>query len=415
MGRKGKRRRYGEQELPGAPALAGPIIGARILSVGYREEGVIALGADSERWRTTDDINALLASNDEFVAGSSLREIRETLEFMHPSPVRGASMIEICSNRDLKRHTMPFGDSALMTRRRNPNRTSYWGEPFITTWKAEPIEILERLCVGGNDLLISAETETHLREEDDFYGSSLVIGRRDSWYSIVKYNPGKPGARRKTATTITKNAQHAADLITAGRDLRKAAAVTYESLCEELDEFDVRLALGHVTQPTNYSYSHNSYDDKETMAIVRQVKALLVIHAALRGKHAYRYNEPWQAFLEAVRKRPADLGDDTWGNYSDVKEWLAAQCRLRRLPPTRAMLAARAVAEAEAARAAAADVAARTCARCGTVQEHRYDLQYPPALCEAKYAPADRLCQDCWEVESDALSADGLQPAAAEA
>jgi hypothetical protein len=398
-----RRRSYGRDrdELPGAPDLTGPVIGARLLGHPYREEGVIAHGNDSERWRTTDDVNALMADNHEFIAGSSLREVRETLEFMYPSPVRGVSRVEICSKRDLKLHTMPFGDSALMSRKRNPAATRYWGEPFITHWKQDLIAILEELCVGGNDLLVSSETEKHLREDDDFYTSNLVIGRRDNWYSIVKYNPGKAGARRKTVDTITKNARHASDLETAARDLRLEAARAYESLCGELSEFDLGLVLEQIHAPQRGHYCTDHAEAK----VVRQVRSLLVIHGALRGKQAYRYNAEWQLFLEMVRKRPADLADDTWGNYADVKLWLAAECARRKLPPTKAMIAAKEAALLAAAAKERDAIKARTCAGCGKVVDHSWELYQAPR-------GPEKLCDTCFQEKFEAAQDDDQQQAA---
>ena len=398
MGRR--KRRFGpyDLKLPKAEPLKGTVIGAKLLGSPFNEEGVIARGASSERWRLTDNIDCLLAPDDEFVVGSSLQEVQEALEARHPSPVSGVSMFEVCNETDLKRHRLPFGESAIRSRKVNPDHVRYnWVDKYMSTWVSDPVETLTRLCIGGNDVLISTEAEEHVRENPEFDYSDLVIGKRDNWYSIVKYKPNKAAARRKTYDTIRKKEQKAADLVESGRSLRAIAAETYEKLCEELDRFEVGLVLHQIPQSRSYTYSSQSYDDPDTKRGVRFLKALLRIHAALLGKHAYRYNEHWQGFLKAVRERPKDLNDDTWGNHRDVKEWLEAECKIRKPKPTKKMIEAQKVAEQAA-------IQARTCASCGTVQETASCLSSVPTGCMAKYGGNAKLCSSCWEKEFNVVA-----------
>lgn len=404
-----RRRHWGrnDPDLPPIVKLTGPVVGAKLLGARVREEGVIAHGAFSERWRLTDDINGLLMGDHEFVMGTSLREVKELLEIRHPSPVPGTSMIEVCNSDELKRHTMPFGHPVLITVRKNPEyEQRKWGDKYITTYLPGPVAILTQLCMGGNDLLVSTEVADHIRSDDDFYASDLVIGTRDTWYSLVKYRPGKAQARRKTKATITAKDTHANELVVAGRDLRCAAADAYISLRKELDKFEIDRVLVHVTDPNRKSYYRGNYDDKDTLAVVRQVRELLLIHAALLGKHAYRYNDAWHEFLLTVRCRPKDLDDDTWGNYADVRGWLAAECKIKKPKPTKKMIAAKAAAEA-------ADRKAKTCVGCGEVKEHAYELYGPPRdRGETGYAPDARICSDCWEAKFDAGAEQLLSTAA---
>ena len=75
----------------------------------------------------------LLMPDDEFIMGGSLREVKEALELRHPSPVPGASMIEICNSSELKRHTMPFGDPVIVTVKKNPDYAMQrWGDKYVT-------------------------------------------------------------------------------------------------------------------------------------------------------------------------------------------------------------------------------------------------------------------------------------------
>jgi hypothetical protein len=405
MGRR--KRRYNHADLPKAVALKGQVIGAKLMGSPFNEEGVIARGASSERWRLTDDINELLAPDDEFIVGGSLQEVREALEARHPSPVAGASMFEVCNETDLKRHRLPFGESAIRSRKVNPDHVRYnWVDKYMSTWLPDMVTTLTRLCMGGNDLLISAEAEEQVRSMPDFDCSDLVIGKRDNWYSIVKYKPNKAAARRKTCDTIRKKEQHAADLVEAGRMLRACAAEAYESLCEDMTRFEVGLVLHQIPQARSYTYSSHSYDDADTKQGVRYLRALLRIHAALLGKHAYRYNELWQGFLKAVRERPKKLEDDTWGNYREVREWLEAECKIRKPKPTPKMIAAQKAAEARA-------LQDRTCASCGTLEETAACLSKVPAGCAAKYGENAKLCSCCWETEFNIAAAAAEQPAVA--
>jgi hypothetical protein len=395
-----RRRRYGgsDPDLPAAKELAGPVVGAKILGARYREEGCIALGHDSERWRLTDDINALLEDDSQFIAGDSLQDIKNILEIRFPSPVPGVSMIEICSKHDLKRHNMPFGDAVIKAVRKNPHYNDYrYGDKYIVSWLPDPIGILTGFSMT-NDLLITKETEEHLREDDDFYSSDLVIGRRDNWYSIVKYRPTKAAARRKTKVTIKKNDDHATALLVAGRDLRVAAGQAHNSLRDELDSLGVNLVISRADSPKHGYYHSTTYDEGST-SNVRDLRAMLVVHAALRGKHAYRYNAEWLNFLQLIKIRPKDLDDDKWGNYQDVKPWLEVECKRKLLKPTKIMTDAK-----EAA--AAAELKSRTCASCGAVKDYTYELFTPPG----EQVPT--LCENCWEakfeVPDEQLSADSL-------
>jgi hypothetical protein len=404
--RRKRRRRYDysrdEKALPKAEPLTGEIIGARRLGVRFLEEGIIALGHVAERWRLTDDIDALLAPDDEFVAGSSYREIRKALEARHPSPVPGVSRVEICNGSDMKLHVMPFADSVIVQVRRNPQHVQYrWGDSYIKTWIINAIETLTRLTAGGEDLLISHEAEEIIRTREDFEGSDLVIARRDNWYSIVKYRPSKAAARRHTRTTIKKKDEHANELVVAARELRGAAIEAYAALREELDRFGACAVLTEIKPQRHY----HSDDDTNSLVGVRYIHALLPIHAALLGKHAYRYNLLWQGFLDKVRARLQDLDDVTWGNYGDVKPWLEAECRLRKLPPTAKMLAAKAAAEAE-------ELRKLTCARCGDPVPNIHHLSWPPTGCRTRYPREARLCGACWQFEYETIGV--AEPVAAD-
>src|SRR6188768_3657048 len=123
----GKRRRWGhnDPELPNFVPLKGPPLGAIVLGQDYHEEGLIRDGSSSERWRLTDDVNAMLAPTDEFVMGSTIMEVVAALEAMFPSPVGGVSMIEIVDEHDVKRHSMPFADSVLWDTKPNPHYTPH--------------------------------------------------------------------------------------------------------------------------------------------------------------------------------------------------------------------------------------------------------------------------------------------------
>jgi hypothetical protein len=389
---RGRRHRYGREDpdLPKATPLNGQVLGAKLLGARYREEGVIAHGAMSERWRLTDNINDLLGDDSSFVAGNSMDEILESLKFQHPSPVAGVSYFEVCDDNDLKRYAMPFGDTAIKSRRLNLHHAQYhWQDKYTTTWLDDPIETLTQLCMGGDDLLISIEAEQHLREDDDFWASDLVIGRKNTWYSIVKYRPTKAAARRKTKDTIATKDQHANDLLVAGRDLRDAAALTYTALRDDLEEFGVNPIITQTSRPSTRSYRADDHGDC-SVAVVGYMQPLLVIHAALLGKNAYRYNLEWHKFLDAVQSRPKDLNDDTWGNYVGLREWLAAECKRKRLKPPPAVLAA--VAAAKAA-AEAEELKSRTCTVCGKVVDHSFELY--------SFRDARQLCDSCYEVKHD--------------
>jgi hypothetical protein len=404
MSRRGRRRRWGstDPELPKIEPLTGQVIGAKLLGVRVREEGIIAHGALSERWRLTDDIDALLMDDHEFVMGDSLRAVKEALEIRHPSPVPGTSMIEVCNSDELKRHTMPFGHPAIMTVKKNPDyERNRWGDKYITTWRPDPVAILTNLCMGGDDLLVSAETAEHIRSDDDFYASDLVIGARNSWYAVVKYRPSKAAARRKTKTTITAKDRHANDLLVAGRELRCAVAEAYISLLGELNNLDVHSVLLQVPNPSRNGYYRNDYNEPETLRIVRQIRQLLRIHAAMLGKYAYRYNDVWHEFLRMVRERPHDLSDDTWGNYGDVKEWLEAECKIKKPKPTKKMIAAKEAAEAAA-------IKARTCVGCGTVHDTPGHLYRAPHG-SAEYVADVKLCSDCWEAKFNVVADEAEQ------
>jgi hypothetical protein len=400
-----RRRKWGrtDPDLPAIVPLTGQVIGAKLLGVYVRDEGVIARGSLSERWRLTDDIDALLLDDREFVMGDSLMAVKQALEIRHPSSVPSTSMIEVCNSDELKRHTLPFAHPAIMTVKKNPDfERCRWGDKYITTWLPDPVAILTRLCMGGDDLLVSYEAAERIRGDDNFYGSDLVIGSRNSWYSVIKYRPGKAAARRKTRTTITAKDKHANDLLVAGRDLRAHASAAYIALRDDLDEFNVGMVLEAVVCP-NHGYHRDSFDGDATKKIVRCIKALLVIHGALRGKYNYRYNDIWQNFLTAVRARPADLDDDTWGNYGDVREWLAAECKIKKPKPTKKMIAAKAAAEA-------AEIKARTCVGCDTVKKHAYDLYPPPQDRETGYSRDARICGDCWEAKFNVIADEAEQP-----
>jgi hypothetical protein len=370
------------------------------LGVPYHEEGIIALGHPSERWRLTDNLDCLLFPDDQFIAGGSRREIKEALEERSISPVPGVSMVEICEEGDLKLHTMPFADSVLYRVTKNHPQYS-WGEKYIKHWLPDPVATLTKFCLGGEDMLISTEVEERLREDADFWGSDLVIGKRDTWYSIVKYRPAKAAARRKTKTTITKKEQHASNLVEYARKLRVAASDAYTVLRAELVKFGLDQVLVKADANRTYGSRHSNGDDRDssTTQIVQYIRALLPIHAAFLGKHAYRYNDDWQEYLQLVRDRPKDLGDNDWGNYQDVKQWLEAECRLRKLKPTATMLAAAAEAEAKKKQSL-------TCASCGTVMQSLHDLYAPPSDGGNKYAAGAKLCSDCWEVKFDVPATD---------
>jgi hypothetical protein len=384
-----------DPELPKKEPLTGPVVGAVRLGVSYHEEGVIAHGADSERWRLTDAIDSLLLPDDEFVVGGSFRDVKEALEARHLSPVPGVSMIEACDG-DLKVHTLPFADSALVTVRENPQHAQYrWHAKYIKTWSLDLVATLTRLAMT-DDLLVSAETVERLRQAADFDDSDLVVAHRDARYSIVKYRPTKAAARRKTRTTVTRKDQHAADLASYALTLDSAAGTAYTALRGELDRFGVAPVLVEGKDRYYRSYDSDSEDSKRRWA--RRVRALLPIHAALLGRHAYRHNDAWQAFLTAVRDRPPDLADDTWGNFHDVREWLAAECKLRKLAPTPTMLAAAAAAEE-------ATLRALTCTGCGEVKDDRSELIRPPYAVAARFAPGAMLCVGCYDDECEAINA----------
>jgi hypothetical protein len=396
-----RRRRHGGHDNPDLPTWQPPkgqIVGAILLGVETRDEGIIARGALAERWRLTDDINALLAPDHEFVVGATLDEVRVTLESRYLSPVAGVSLIEVCGEGDLKRHSLPFADPALYTLKANHPQYNWrsWEDNHTRYWVDDVVGVLTRLCGdGGTDLLISAVAEAHIRDEDDFDGSDLVIGRRDSWYSVVKYLPAKAAARRKTRGTIVAKEGHVADLARQAADLRVAAGKAYNALRGELEKFGVGeiLVRGQVTS------SHYEVRDSGdgSMASVCYLLALKPIHAALLGKRAYRRNAEWQAFLAAVRDRPADLKDDAWGCGGAAREWIMAECLIRVPKPTRKMLLDRAAAEA-------AELRARTCASCGNVEEDPRDLSGPPAGSQVEYADGAKLCTLCWEAEFDVVA-----------
>ena len=263
--------------------------------------------------------------------------------------------------------------------------------------------------MGGNDLLVSAEAEEHIREDDDFYGSDLVIGGYNSWYEVVKYRPSKAQARRKTKATITTKTKHDSDLLLAGRELRTYAGAAFIALRDDLNAFDVCRVLVAIEAPRHGLYGHDPYDDDSTKYIVRQVRSLIRIHGALRGKYDYRYNDSWQNFLKAVRDRPKDLNDDTWGNYADVKPWLEAESKIKKPKPTKKMIAAREAAEA-------ASIRARTCAGCGAlVADAMYLYTPPPHNGTTEYAAGVKFCDDCWESKFNAVADAAEQPSLAAA
>jgi hypothetical protein len=394
------RRRHGGHDNPDLPAWkppSGQIVGAILLGVETRDEGIIARGALAERWRLTDDINALLAPDSEFVVGATLDEVRLVLESRHLSPVVGVSMIEVCGPGDLKRHSMPFADPALFTIRANEPQYHWrsWEENHTRYWIDDIVETLTRLCSAGTDLLISAAAEQHIRDDPDFDGSDLVIGRRDSWYSIVKYLPAKASARRKGRDTVVKKEGRVSDLARQAAGLRVAAGKAYNALRGELEKFGVGEIIIHGQ--TTSSSTHPPDPGDGSMASVRYIQALMPIYAALVGKRAYRHNPEWQAFLAAVRARPADLKDDDWGYYANLREWLTAECLIRVPKLTRKMIIDRAAAEK-------AELQARTCASCGNVEDDPRDLSGPPAGSKVEYADGAKLCTLCWEAEFDVVA-----------
>jgi hypothetical protein len=384
--------------------LKGQVLGAIRLGNLYREEGIIALGHASERWRLTDQIDNLLRGDDEFVSGSTLQEVKEALELRFPSPIAGMSMIEVCNEHDLKRHILPYGDASIMTREEIPHAQRYWAsDHYRVQYVPDLIEKLTLLCMNG-DVVISTATEEHIRSDDDFYHSDLVIGKRDPDYSVIKYKPSKAAARRKTVDTTTKKQKHVQSLVDAGRVMRVAAATAYVGLLSELNKFGVDLIIKCPVLP-NYVY-RDTNEDADSLKMVRHLKPLLVIHAALLGKQVYRYNQSWNDFLRAVRDRPKDLEDDKWGNYSDTRNWLATECARKLLAPTKKMIAAKEAKEKAA-------LQARTCASCGTTAKDASYLYTPTEGEDSGFAPGARLCSDCWEALFDAETGKCLRTAEA--
>jgi len=304
----------------------------------------------------------------------------------------------------VKRHSMPFADSVLWDTKPNPHYTPhsrYYGSKYVKVWKPGAIETLTRLSASGDDLLVSVEAEAKIRDHDDFDSSDLVIGKRDTWYSIVKYRPSKAAARRKGRDTILNKEKQASDRDRYVVKLRAAAAVAYNGLRVELDRFGIDDVIVVVKEVNPDYHYYNANDQSDHRKNVRMVKALLPLHAAFLGKNAHRHNDAWQEFLGVVRDRPKDLRtedyDNGWGNYSDVREWLEDECKIKKPKPTQRMLRAKAKADAE-------ELLGRTCVRCGHVADKTSNLSRPPRGCKTEYAAGDKLCLTCWEIEHDAAT-----------
>lgn len=406
------RRSWGHDvsELARAEKLNGEVVGAVLLDANdYRCEGTLADGDRVERWRLTDDLDALLLADAEFVPGGDYDEVRAALERRYPSAVPGASRIEIWAedpvDRDLLVHALSLADTLVCPRERNPSWKpgDNYTPRYRSTWVEDPVAVLEDVCSRHGDLVVTAELEQELRGKPGFDSSALVIGRPTSgydgkptsYYGIVKYNPGKARARQKARETIRRKEQHAADLSSYARTLTNRANAAFGALRDELTrDHGIDAALAE------YKGHYNGDDCTRKHAIAR-LKALLVVHRALQGKAAYRQNKDFQAFLEAYRGRPEGLYDGDWGNYDwdteKERNWVAVEAA-RPMPK-----AVRLRLDAEEDERRQEDLRLRTCTACGAVKDDTSEVSLPPY--GAGMPRETRLCHECYERKEAELAA----------
>jgi hypothetical protein len=416
----GRRLLWGREvaELPHAKELKGDVVGALLLRNEFRGEWPLIDGGTVERWRLTDDLNALMLPDAEFTPGGSYDEVILALEQKYPSPVPGTSRVETWDDhpldRDLLVHDRPLADSLVRTRVRNPDwNGSRWSREsrYRTTWVEHPVEVVTEACAQHGDLVVTAGTMERLKEDPEFASGDLVFGHRTSYYSLVRYDPRRARAREKGKATTRRKDQHAADLSGYANLLVSLAREAYDELrCELVRDFSVNQALTRTS----------SCEANSTPGLIQfgKLRALLIIHRALKGKTAYRSSFSFQQLLRAVRDRPADLNDGDWGNYCDEsyeKEtgttWIVREAALPVPRSVRLKLEAKQKAQEEEERKA------RTCNLCGAVQGSPHDVYRPvyrwglscsTLLCkgcydekQAAYDVKLRTCTACGTVKDD--------------
>lgn len=409
------------EELPAAPKLKGTVVGAVLLWDGFRGECPLADGGRVERWRLTDDLNALLMADAEFTPGDGYEEVRLALERKYPSPVPGASRVETWDeepfDRDLLVHDLPLADSLVYTRVRNPDwDPSRWSREgrYRTTWTQHPVEVVTEACAQHGDLVVTAGMMERLKEDPEFDPGDLVFSRRSGHYSLVRYDPRRARAREKGRATIRRKDQHAADLAGYAGMLLRLASEAYSDLRGELvRDFSVNQALAEP----------GTCDAGTTLGRgqVGKLKALLVIHRALKGRSAYRGNFAFQRLLAAVRDRPKDLNDGDWGNYCDESydtetgtTWIVREAD-RPVPK-----AVRLQLEARLRAKEAAELKARTCGLCNRVSDSAHQLMRPSYNWGLGYEI--RICGDCYKQKAveyvrgcDEAEEEEVEPAAGHA
>jgi hypothetical protein len=415
----GRRLLWGREvaELPHAKELKGDVVGALLLRNEFRGECPLVDGGTVERWRLTDDLNALMMPDAEFTPGGSYNEVILALEQKYPSPVPGTSRVETWDeapiDRDLLVHDRPLADSLVRTRNLKWNGSRWSQESrYRTTWVQHPVEVVTEACAQHGDLVVTVSMMERLKEDPEFASGDLVFGHRSSYYSLVRYDPRRARAREKSKATIRRKDQHTADLIGYAGLLVSLAREAYDELrCELVRDFSVHQALAATS----------SCEANSTPGLTQfgKLKALLIIHQSLKGKTAYRNSFSFQQLLQAVRDRPADLDDGAWGNYCDEsyeKEtkttWITREAARPVPRSVRLKLEARQKAKD------AAELEERTCGLCGRVMDTRHQLTLPHYYWGLGLGNR-RMCSDCYKQKaeehdraSDEAEEEEVEPAA---
>jgi hypothetical protein len=227
-----------------------------------------------------------------------------------------------------------------------------------------------------------------------FASGDLVFGHRSSYYSLVRYDPRRARAREKSKATIRRKDQHAADLSGYAGLLVSLASKAYEDLRNELvRDFSINQALAEP--------GSRRTDTTPGLIQVGKLRALLVIHRALRGKTAYRNSFSFQQLLQAVRDRPADLNDGDWGNYcDDTYEKETGTTWITREAARPAPRSVRLKLEAKQKEKEAFELEERTCGLCSRVMDSRRQLMSPHYYWGLGLQ-GRQICSDCYKQKAE--------------
>jgi hypothetical protein len=378
-------------ELPDPPNPLGDVVGATLVDYAYRDERPLHYGGWVERWRLTSDLDALLLSDAEFVSGDSRRAVRAALELRYPSACPDASRVLIWRDNkaDLLVHDLPVADTLVLRYERNPNwtkQTAHYCSKYQRLWVKNPIVILEEACSRHGDLLVTQELESELRNYSEFDGSDLVIGKRNSYYGVIRYAPKKAHARRKSRDTIKAKAAQRIELSTYTNKVLDALAAAFN---------DLRITLldsgaSHAIVPPIHRWYGG--DTSNGGSLLEKLFGLVTIHQALRGKNAYRHVPAFQAALRVYRERPGELDEQELFVYGTATvQWFKAEAARPVPRPTKAMIAE--------------DLRKRTCAGCGHVVQPGNETELCRSPTRFDMPEGSRLCSDCYARKDDELRA----------